>query len=367
VGGRGGTSQTVGQANGAGLIPAELAYVPNKPDNGPAGGSQSGRVASAPDPTPSPRATPLPTTTLATPTPAETPPTPTSTPTATLAPPTASPAPPPTATPAPTPGATTTPTPTDTHSPQKIVQFGPSGTQAQFVALMRDMTIDVIEMQSGTYRGWHLRFDVDRSARRLTVRPAPGATVIFDDAGGRTYGGLFYAGWSGYTSNIAFQGPFRITNYTIGETGLVSTAWVANLTFNDFTVRGTTAPTTNGQTAWAVYVSSDGTHRGRNLTFNDWNVDSSGSDHKVSGLQLYHTPQAAGVTALRWTMTGGHWGFVGRFDATDVEVAGWTISDCVIAFDSQGPAGIVRNMRASTSGPPIIKSPMVDGGGNVWR
>jgi hypothetical protein len=231
---------------------------------------------------------------------------------------------------------------------------------------MKDMSVDVIEMQPGTYRGWHLWFDIDRTARPLTVRPAAGGTVIFDDAGGQTHQGLFYAGWSGYTSNITFQGPFQITNYSIGQTGLVSTDWAADLAFNGFTVRGTTAPSTNGQTAWAVYVSSDGTHRGTNLTFNDWNVDSSQSDHKVSGLQLYHTPQAIRVTALRWKVTGGYWGFVGRGNATGVTIEGWTITHCIVSFDSNGPAGVVKNMHASTSGSPTIMRPMVDGGGNVW-
>jgi len=278
-----------------------------------------------------------------------------------------------TRTPTPPPGGSATPTPTPTPTPapiipgQKVVQFGTSGTQAQFLALMKNMSIDVIEMQPGTYRGWHLSFDVDRTARPLTVRPAAGGSVVFDDAGGQTHQGLFYAGWSSYTSHITFQGPFQITNYSIGQTGLVSTAWVADLAFNGFTVRGTTAPSTNGQTAWAVYVSSDGTHRGTNLTFNDWDVDNSGTSPTVNGMQLEHSPQAIGVTALRWTVKGGYWGFVGRADATGVDIEGWTISGTSgPSFDSEGPAGIVKNMHATTSGAPIIQSPMVNGGGNVW-
>jgi len=273
-----------------------------------------------------------------------------------------------------TPTATPSPTPTPTVSAQKIAQFGNWGTPAQFLALMKDMSIDVIEMAAGTYFGWHLFFDVDRTARPLTVRPAAGATVIFDDSGGETSDGLFYPGWSSYTSNITFQGPFQVTNYVIGQTGLVSTAWVANLTFNRFVVKGTTAPTTNGQTAWAVYVSSDGTHRGSNLTFNDWNVDNSQSGHKVSGLQIYHTPQAVGISALRWTVTGGFWGIVGRGDATAVVIDGWTIGNTVYPFDSdsgesgRGPAGTVSNMTSTGSAnAPIITSPMVDGGGNSWN
>jgi hypothetical protein len=73
------------------------------------------------------------------------------------------------------------------------------------------------------------------------------------------------------------------------------------------------------------------------------------------------------VTALRWTVKGGRWAFVGRLDATAVDVEGWTISGVAYSsFDSEGPAGIVSNMNVTTSGPPIIDSPMVDGGGNTW-
>jgi hypothetical protein len=268
-------------------------------------------------------------------------------------------------------GDTATPILTSSSSTLGIVQFTPSGTQAQFLALMKDMTIDAIEMQSGTYRGWHLFFDVDRTARPLVIRPAAGATVVFDDAGGRTADGLFYPGWTSYTSNITFQGPFQITNYVIGQTGLVSTAWAANLAFNGFTVRGTTAPTTNGQTAWAVYVSSDGAHRGTNLTFNDWNVDntSSAAGHEVNGLQLYHTPQAVGVTALRWRIAGSNSAMTLYGDATGIDVEYWTITNSDYAVKSDGiAAGVLRNNTATGSTyAPIIQSPLVDGGGNAWH
>jgi len=252
-----------------------------------------------------------------------------------------------------------------TPSAGQVALFGTSGTETQFLALMKNMSIDTIEMAPGTYHNWHLDFNVDRTARPLTIKPAHG-TVIFDASGSSSREGPFLAGWGGYTAYVRFQGPFVIQNYTIGQTGLVATDWVNHLTFNGFTVRGTKAPSTNGQTAWAVYISSDGTHHGSNLTFDDWNVDNSTSDHKVSGLQLYHTPQAAGVTALRWRVTGGYWGFVGRGNATGVKIESWTITNCTVSVDSNGPAGIVENVHAKSSGAPTIRKPMIDGGGNSW-
>jgi hypothetical protein len=257
------------------------------------------------------------------------------------------------------------PKPRKTASNQKIVQFPLSGSQSSFEALMKDMSIDVIDMAPGTYHGWHLEFSINRTARPLTIRPARG-TVIFDGTGSSSHEGLITAGWSGYAAHITFSGPFQINNYTIGQTGLIITDWASYLTFDGFSVRGTKAPSTNGQTAWAVYISSDGTHHGSHLTFDYWNVDSSASGHKVSGMQLYHTPQAAGVTALHWTVTGGFWGFVGRGNATGVTIEYWTIKNCTVSFDSNGPAGVVKYVHASSSGGPTIRSPMVNGGGNTW-
>ena len=91
----------------------------------------------------------------------------------------------------------------------KIVVFGPSGTQAQFVSLMNDMSVDVIEMTAGTYRGWHLGAStgglvVNRAARPLLVRPAPGAAVVWDDTGGTS--GDSFLHW---LLNVASE----VTNY----------------------------------------------------------------------------------------------------------------------------------------------------------
>lgn len=266
-----------------------------------------------------------------------------------------------------TPTTPTTPRPAPTSTP-RVVTFPSSGTPAQFGALVQDMTIDVIEIQSGTYRAWHMLIDVDRSARPLTVRPTPGAAVTWDGAGDGSSAGLFAFGSKGLTSDLTFVGPFTVQNYTLGSTGLVWTGYVRNLTLNGFVVRNITAAAeVNRHNAHVLYVSSDGTHRGTKIVANDWDVDLTASAHRVSGLHMYHAPPAVGVTALRWKVSGGYWGFVGRFDAADVTIDGWTITDCTVPFDSEGPAGVVRNVRATRSGAPIIRAPMQDGGGNSWQ
>ncbi|HEY5473083.1 MAG TPA: hypothetical protein VIK32_07825, partial [Candidatus Limnocylindrales bacterium] len=278
------------------------------------------------------------------------------------------------------------PTPTPTRAPtlsgKKVVQFGPSGTQAQFVSLMKDMTVDVIELEAGTYKGWHIggsgqpRFHVTRAARPLLVRPAPGAAVVWDDTGGTSGDAWFYVGsWnvaSHVTDYITFDpagtgGSFTIQNYALGQQGLVSTGWVDHVAFNGFHTRGITgvAP---GWLSWQVYVSSDGVNRGSNVTFNDWDVAAS-ADRYVGGLQTFHNPQARNVTALRWKIDGAKSAITLEGDVTGLDVEGWTITNCEYAVTSDGTAaGILRNNEATGStSPPIIREPLIDAGGNTWH
>ena len=363
VGGRSDTSLTVGNTNGAGMILAGYAYGANKQKNGPADGSQRGGSALVSYPTP------LPLTTSA---PASTPPTPTPTRAPTAAPAVA-PVP---ATPRPTPTATAAPT----LSGQKVVQFGPSGTQAQFVSLMKDMTVDVIELEAGTYKGWHLGASggvvISRAARPLLVRPAPGAAVVWDDTGGTSGDAWFYVGsWnvaSHVTDYITFDpagtgGSFTIQNYALGQQGLVSTFWVDHVAFNGFHTRGITG-LAGGSTSWTVYVSSDGLHRSSSIVVNDWDVGPSAGKN-VSGLQTYHDPQIQGVSAARWKIDGSHIAVLSWGDASRVDIEGWTITNCDYAVSTDGvAAGILKNNTATGStNAPIIKAPFVDGGGNSWH
>ncbi len=259
-----------------------------------------------------------------------------------------------------------------------IVRFAPDESQEQFDALLGDMSVDVIEMEGGTYRGWHLRFAHSRAARPLLVRPAPGAQVVWDDTGGTTGDGLFHVGWGpGYvaattvTDYITFDpagtgGSFTIQNYQLGQVGLISTAWADHVAFDAFTTRNISgvAP---GWLSWQVYVSSDGVHAGSNLTFNDWDVGAS-SGRTVGGLQTYHDPQARSVTALRWTISGAKSAMTLYGGVTGLRVEDWTISDCDYPVTSDGnAAGFLRGNRSTGStNPPDIRPPLIDAGGNSW-
>jgi hypothetical protein len=306
-------------------------------------------------------------------------PRPTNTPTPT---PTATPTPTPTVTPTPTPTptstATATPTPTPTPSlpEQRVVSFGPPGTAADFTRLMADMSVDVIEIQTGTYTGWHIggsgqpAFTVLRT-RPLVIRPAAGATVIFDGTGVPSGDGWFYAGrWTAQAAPVGgftFEGPFIIQNYALGQQGLVSTYWAQGVAFNRFQTRGITG-LAGGSTSWQVYVSSDGVHRGTDLQFDDWTVAPTPGGN-VSGFQTYHNPQADGVRASGWSIAGPHIAVLSWGDARGVEIDGWTITGCGYPVSTDGVAqGVLRsNTATGCSYAPIIKAPFVDGGGNTWR
>jgi hypothetical protein len=256
------------------------------------------------------------------------------------------------------------------------VSFGPGGSADDFVRLMADMTVDVIEIQAGTYTGWHIggsgqpAFTVLRT-RPLVIRPAPSATVIFDGGGVPSGDGWFYAGrWTTQAfpvGGFTFEGPFIIQNYALGQQGLVSTYWAQHVAFNGFQTRGITGQP-GGSTSWQVYVSSDGSHRGEDLTFNDWTVAATPSGN-VSGFQTYHNPQAVGVRAYRWSITAPHIAILSWGDAREVDIQDWTISGCGYPVSTDGVAQgvLLGNTASSCAYGPIIKAPFVDGGGNTWH
>jgi hypothetical protein len=260
--------------------------------------------------------------------------------------------------------------PSTPEPPLKVVRFGP-GSPAAFTALVHDLSIDVIEIEAGTYRNWHVNLDVDR-IRPLLVRPAPGAAVVWDDAGGRSGDGLFYLGSRALTTNITFDpagtgGTFTIQNYALGQQGLIDTFWVDSVTFNGFRTQGIRG-LPGGSLSWTVYVSSDGVHRGRNITVNDWQVGPS-AGRTVGGLQTYHDPQAVGVRAYRWQISGASSAMTFYGDATGIDIQGWRISGCEYAVYSDGnAAGVLKNNTSiGSTAPPVILRSLVSGSGNSWH
>lgn len=265
-----------------------------------------------------------------------------------------------------------------------IAQFPGTGpnTSAAFLALMANMNIDTIEMAAGSYTGWHLYVRLSRAARPLLIRPAAGAAVTF--AGDGTGAGLLYLGTNvgapGYpsfaTDYITMDaagtgGSFTATGYTLGGTGLVMTGWVNHVTVNGLIVRNITGAA-GGSTSHCLYVNTDDTHRGQNITANGWDIAFTGS-RLVNGVQTYHTPNAQGVTLHGWTISGCHRAGYIWADGSGIDIDGWTIANCDATFDAQGTAaGSVKNCHATNSGTTTPGSGywtdafLTDGGGNTW-
>ena len=254
---------------------------------------------------------------------------------------------------------------------QKVVPF--SGAQAQFLTLMADMTVDVIEMAAGTYSGWSLTVNINRSARPLLVRPASGAAVVFD--GGSS--GLLYLGLNGHASDITFDptgGSFTIQNRSVGSTGIVWTGYVERIRLDHFVIRNCSGAAAASQ-GHCLYISSDGTHRAKGIIANGWDVGPS-AGRSLNGLQLYHNLNVDGVTVHDWKVSGCNRGAYLWSDATGVSVDGWTIADCNVAIDARETAvGKVSNCHATNCAVEGITKPgtgnwtdaaMVDGGGNTW-
>ena len=265
-----------------------------------------------------------------------------------------------------------TPPPVVPPPGQKIVPF--SGTAAQLVALMADMTVDVIEIAAGTYPKWSVIINVARpTSRPLLVRPAAGGAVIFDGTG---MGGTppFYVGWNSLASYITVDaagtgGSFTIANYSIAAIGLVDAKYTDHVTFNGLIVRNCSgAP----RTSHCLYVESDGTHRSKSFTANGWDVVGP-SNRYLNGVQTFHSPSVDGLTLHGWTVSNLHRAGYIDADATGIDIDGWTIANCDATFDAaETAAGVIKNCHATNSGSTVFGSgyltdrALVDGGGNTW-
>lgn len=254
-----------------------------------------------------------------------------------------------------------------------VAQFPGSygNSMGGFLTALTDMSIDTLEIAAGTYSGWHdMALNTNRASRPLLVRPHAGAAVIWD--GNASSGdGLLYPGWSSLCAYYTFDpagtgGSFTIQNFSIGQTGIISTAYCDHFTMNGFIGINNVAPSTNGWTAYHVYMSSDSTHRGSNLTFNNWVVTS--GDGIINMFQCEHSPQSDGITLLNNTFhaAGARFGFVSRLGATGVLMDGWHIDHAISPLDNTTCTGIVRNnvTTASTNAPAF--GTYTDGGGNLW-
>jgi hypothetical protein len=251
---------------------------------------------------------------------------------------------------------------------QRVVSFTPSQTAATLLALLRDESIDVIEL-SGTYRLPYTVINIDRT-RPVVVRPVAGKTVVLS---GANIGSdpQFEFGDGGTAGNITMQG-FIFDGYVLGQQGIIQACDTHDLTLNDMVVRNSRANGTYAQPyhAWAIYLSSTLTVRSTNFTANRWIVD--GSARQMGALQVYG---GSHITAIGWVVSSAFFAVYAcseRGPLTDFILDDWTIndtgsSDLSVSIDNA--SGIISNMHATSSeglrnrGNPM----MIDGGGNIFQ
>jgi hypothetical protein len=268
--------------------------------------------------------------------------------------------------------STSAPTPPPTIPTQRIVSFTSSQTAATLLALLRDETIDVIEL-SGTYRLPYTIVDIDRT-RPVVVRPVAGATVVMSGANSRREP-QFYFGRESKAGNITMQGLI-FDDFVLGQVGIIHVSNAHDITLNDMIVRNSRA---NGTTAlpnhaWAIYLTSTPTAQPTNFTANRWTID--GSARQMSALKVWG---GSHVTATGWSVSNVYFAIYAnseRGPLTDFILDDWTItasgtttpgglSDSVRIEDASGR---FSNMHAIASG--IMTNTgnptMTDGGGNSW-
>lgn len=252
-----------------------------------------------------------------------------------------------------------------------------TNSYANLAAILSDQTLDsAVFTSSLTFSGSYGDMNIVRT-KPIVVTCAPGVLVTFDGGGASSWA---LPGWDGgHATNIIFRGlapdgthQFRLQNFNVGQAGVILTGYAEDCEFSGFIARNVTGAS-GQQTSHFVYCSTavlpgggtvQGTLHGARLTFNDWDVQGD-TNRNMNGLQNYHAPQVAGITAKNWIVDRVHWGYVGRYNVTNALFDDWKISNADIPFDASGPTGIVRNMTATASGKPILGA-MTDGGGNSW-
>jgi hypothetical protein len=213
----------------------------------------------------------------------------------------------------------------------------------------------------------------------LTIRPAPGAKVVFDASGDGDYGDqAFYLSGASHVTFDGSPGRFVFQHYLLAQTGLFLVINAHHISIDGVTVRHAAANSkSNGQSSHVIYVS-DGSH---DLTFNDFDVaqlqasDEPGGTAGLSGLHIYTGGSGSAVynvTARNWKVDHANWALVARNATAGLTVSGWQVNRCgtgvPAAMDfGTNNRGVVSNTQTTNSvGTPRIMGSMTDGGANSW-
>lgn len=248
-----------------------------------------------------------------------------------------------------------------------IVTFGPTLTASALQSAASDMSIDVIELTSGTYHlGNAVYFDVDRSGRPLTIRPASGAKVTFAGSGDATASGQFFFGLNKRARWITMSG-FTFDGYLLAQAGIFEVRQSDHITLTGMTVRNITRDTSYSDKAyktWAVYISRSNT----NFLASGWSI--TGNARDWSGIQIDSGTSAASIHLLNMTMTNLDYAFYEDVPTTDLLLDGWNVSNSGeggVAISFHQSSGVYRDLSGTSCGAiHVNSSDMVSGGGISW-
>ena len=280
------------------------------------------------------------------------------------------PAPAPVPAPEPTPVPAPAPAPAPALPTERIAAFTPSQTSAALLALLRDETIDAIEL-NGTYRLPYTIINIDRT-RPVVIRPAAGAVVVMS---GASVGSdpQFWLGLNGTAGNITMQGLI-FDGFILGQQGIIQACDVHNITLNDMVVRNSRSDGTTAQPyhSWAIYLSSTSTLRPTNFTANRWTIDGS-----ARGMSAVKVQGGANISLSGWSVSNAYYALyvTAKGDLlTDFVLDSWTISNTGapawgssnVSVAMEYASGRYSNIRATTSGVLLnVGTPrMTDAGGN---
>lgn len=259
---------------------------------------------------------------------------------------------------------------------------------AGFRTAVADMSIDRLEIDAGTYTGWHIggsapetTWTPDRTARPLVITTAAGAAVIFDGTGvgGPGDGWLYPGDWrtSGVPAQVGWitidgtlnGGTITIQNYAIASQGLINPIRATHFTVDHIRVRNCN-PTTasNSVLSWCVYVHMNGASSASdNCQFDGWDVIGPSGTMNLNGVQCWQSPGCAGLNVRNWLASDMNRGLLAWDVSTGVLMEGWSGSNFTKPLSTDGVAsGTARNNTFTGSGSPTLMAPFTDGGGNSW-
>lgn len=267
--------------------------------------------------------------------------------------PSASPPPAPTATPAPTP----TPTiflPTPTPSSGSIAIVTPATTSAQFLALVKNLSVTTIQLSAGVYSWDNVQIDVDRTAAPLLIQPVPGATVTF--TGQVESAGVFFFGLNATAKWITMTG-FTFDGYTLDQAGIFEVRSSDHVTLTNMTIRNIVRGPRSDQPykTWAAYISMlpTGKAANSNLVIDHWTI--TGASRAWSGIQIDSSSVAeASIHLTNISESGLDYGFYEDVPTTDLQLNTWAVANTGQAgssIDFHQASGTYQNIVLSGSDP----------------